>query len=37
MRGSATLPRPKLRAVIDRDLFHRTTGRLSGGDVLEFS
>ena len=37
MRGSATLPRPKLRAVIDRDLFHRTTGHLSGGDVLEFS
>ena len=37
MRGNATPPRPKLRAVIDRDLFHRTTGHLSGGDVLEFS
>jgi hypothetical protein len=37
MRGNATLPRPILRAVIDRDLFHRTTGHLSGGDVLEFS
>jgi hypothetical protein len=37
MRGSGTLPHPKLRAVIDRDLFHRTVGYLSGGDVLEFS
>lgn len=37
MRGNATPPRPKLRAVIDRDLFHRTVGHLSGGDVLEFS
>src|SRR5450631_1077031 len=36
MRGSATLPRPILRAVIDRDLFHRTVGHLSG-DVLEFN
>jgi len=37
MRGHDTLPRPKLRAVIDRDLFHRTAGRLSGGEVIEFS
>ena len=37
MRGNATPPRPILRAVIDRDLFHRTVGHLSGGDVLEFS
>ena len=37
MRGNATLPRPRLRAVIDRELFHRTTGHLSGGDVLEFN
>lgn len=33
MRGSATLPTPKLHAVIDRDLFHR---RGSAGDVIEF-
>jgi len=36
MRGNGTLPHPKLRAVIDRDLFHRTFGHLSGGDALEF-
>jgi hypothetical protein len=36
MRGNATLPRQILRAVIDRDLFHRTVGHLSG-DVLEFN
>jgi hypothetical protein len=37
MRGSATLPRPIVRAVIDRELFHRAVGYLSGGDVLEFN
>jgi hypothetical protein len=37
MRGHDTLPRPKLRTVIDRDLFHRAAGRLSGGEVIEFS
>jgi len=26
----------KLRSIIDRDLFHRTPGRISSGDVLEF-
>jgi hypothetical protein len=37
MRGNATLPTPKLRAVIDRDLFHRAPGRIPAGDVIEFS
>jgi len=37
MRGNDALPKPKLRAVIDRDLFHRTPGRIPAGDVIEFS
>ena len=37
MRGSDALPTPKLRAVIDRDLFHRAPGRIPSGDVIEFS
>ena len=37
MRGSDALPTPKLRAVIDRDLFHRAPGRIARGDVIEFS
>ncbi len=36
MRGSDKLPVPKLRAIIDRDLFHRLPGRIPSGDVLEF-
>ena len=36
MRGNDTLPTPKLRAVIDRDLFHRAPGRIAAGDVIEF-
>jgi len=36
MRGNDTLPVPKLRTVIDRDLFHRAPGRIPAGDVLEF-
>lgn len=36
MRGNDTLPIMKLRAVIDRDLFHRTPGRIAAGDVIEF-
>jgi hypothetical protein len=31
------LPTPKLRSVIDRDLFHRAPGRIPAGDVIEFS
>jgi len=27
---------PKLRTVIDRDLFRRAPGRIPSGDVLEF-
>jgi hypothetical protein len=37
MRGNDTLPTAKLRAVIDRDLFHRPPGRVAAGDVIEFS
>jgi hypothetical protein len=36
MRGNDTLPISKLRAVIDRDLFHRAPGRIPAGDVIEF-
>jgi hypothetical protein len=36
MRGSDALPTPKLRAVIDRDLFHRAPGRIPSGDLIEF-
>ena len=37
MRDHAALPRPILRAVIDRDLDHRPQGRIVPGDVIEFS
>jgi hypothetical protein len=36
MRGNEALPVAKLRAVIDRDLFHRAPGRIPAGDVIEF-
>ena len=36
MRGNDALPTPKLRTVIDRDLFHRAPGRIPAGDVIEF-
>jgi hypothetical protein len=36
MRGNDKLPVPKLRTIIDRDLFHRMPGRIPSGDVLEF-
>lgn len=36
MRGSDHLPVPKLRTIIDRDLFHRAPGRIPSGDILEF-
>jgi hypothetical protein len=36
MRGGDKLPVPKLRTIIDRDLFHRAPGRIPSGDVLEF-
>ena len=36
MRGHDAVPRPKLCAVIDRDLFHRRPGRIDAGDVVEF-
>jgi hypothetical protein len=37
MRGSDTLPTTKLRVVIDRELFHRTPGRIPAADLIEFS
>lgn len=36
IRGNDKLPVPKLRTIIDRDLFHRSPGRISSGDALEF-
>jgi hypothetical protein len=36
MRGNDSLPTPKLRSVIDRDLFHHAPGRIAAGDVIEF-
>jgi hypothetical protein len=36
MRGNDSLPVPKLRAVIDRDLFHRAPGRIAAGEIIEF-
>jgi hypothetical protein len=36
MRGHQSLPTPKIRAVIDHNLFHRTPGRIPAGDVIEF-
>jgi hypothetical protein len=36
IRGNDKLPVPKLRTIIDRDLFHRAPGRIASGDVLEF-
>ena len=36
MRGNDKLPVPRLRSIIDRDLFHRAPGRIPAGDVLEF-
>jgi hypothetical protein len=37
MRRNDTLPTPKLRSVIDRNLFHRAPGRIPAGDVIEFN
>jgi len=37
MRGNDAVPRPKLRAVIDRELFHRSPGRIDAADVIEFA
>lgn len=36
MRGGDQLPVPKLRTIIDRELFHRAPGRIPSGDVIEF-
>jgi hypothetical protein len=36
IRGNDKLPVPKLRTIIDRDLFHRAPGRIPSGDELEF-
>ena len=37
MRGNDSLPTPKLRCVIDQQLFHRPPGRIDAGDVIEFN
>ena len=35
--GNDKLPVPKLRTIIDRELFHRAPGRIPSDDVIEFS
>ena len=37
MRGNDSLPKPKLRVVIDRDLFHSAPGRIAAHELIEFS
>ena len=37
MRGSDVLPTPIVRAVIDRELFHRAPGRIPAADLIEFN
>ncbi|WP_298260170.1 PAS domain-containing protein [Bradyrhizobium sp.] len=37
MRGSDALPASIVRAVIDRELFHRTPGRIPSADLIEFN
>ena len=37
MRANDHLPMPRLRTVIDRDLFHRIPGRIQAPDVIEFN
>jgi hypothetical protein len=36
LRGHESLPIPTVRAVIDRNLFHRVPGRIADGDLIEF-
>ena len=37
MRGNDVLPTPKLRSIIDQDLFHRAPARIEASDIIEFS
>jgi hypothetical protein len=37
MRGNDSLPKPKLRVVVDRDLFHSAPGRIVARELIEFS
>lgn len=37
MRGNDALPRPRSRAVIDRDLFHRAPGRIATAELVDLS
>ena len=37
MRGNEVLPTQKLLAVIDRELFHRSPGRIPAADLIEFN
>lgn len=36
IRGGDRLPVPRLRTIIDGNLFHRAPGRIPAGDLLEF-
>jgi hypothetical protein len=37
MRGNDLVPRPKIRCVIDRDLFHRAPGRVAPAELVDFA
>ena len=37
MRRNDALPRPRSRAVIDRDLFHRAPGRIAAAELVELA
>ncbi|HXH47572.1 MAG TPA: hypothetical protein VNK51_27470 [Bradyrhizobium sp.] len=37
MRGNDAPPRPRLRAVIDRDLFHRAPGRIAAAELVDLA
>lgn len=37
MRGNDALPRPRVRVVVDRELFHRSPGRIAAADVVELA
>ena len=36
MHGSADLPTPKLRTLIDRELVHRVSSPVAARDLIEF-
>jgi hypothetical protein len=37
LRGNDAVPRPRIRAVVERELFHRSPGRIATADVVELA